>query len=316
MKISNDTNESNTMSKTPANPYAKKGQAALPPDKQDTQTELREARKDQILDPLIQTTRGSVKSAIELFDSFQRQRNEPILSALTADDVIDSQDDLLLLDEDDRGKMFLLLGNFAFWLHENPPTKAGSSIILSAASIGQYFCSVKGELARRFPKAFAFDNVEDDWYSPMRKLFVAKLLRREMTSGNDVALIKCHGLYREHNHSLDRQRDSVQGANDLKSVNRKLLQSGQANASSKALLQTLAYSAAGRGGEVKFQHYDDWFWDTCLDILETSWKETKTLKTHIMTFCSDKACGCAMCLFFLHFSMYLRMGFTGLCLQE
>ena len=290
------------------NPYAKPPAGSVPTSSQNGggQAVPLVSRKDQLLDPIVASTRASVNSAVELFNAFQRQRNDPVMEELRPEDVIDTPEELLLHDEDDKGKMFYLLGNFAFWLVENPPTKgSGTNTALKSGTVGQYFSSVKGELAQRFPGPFNFEKVEDDWYSPLRKQLENRMMLRELTGGSDVGVTKCNGLYWVHNHSVDRQQDTVVGATDLMTVNRNLLRSNQTQACSKVLLQTLAYSAAGRGGETKYQHYDDWFWDNYLDVLETLWRETKTLKTHIMTFCNDN--GLWMCDIFVLFALFFAL---------
>ena len=118
------------------------------------------------------------------------------MEELRPEDVIDTPEELLLHDEDDKGKMFYLLGNFAFWLVENPPTKgSGTNTALKSGTVGQYFSSVKGELARRFPGPFNFEKVEHDWYSPLRKQLENRMMLRELTGGTDVGVTKCNGLY-------------------------------------------------------------------------------------------------------------------------
>ncbi len=100
-------------------------------------------RNGQILDSLGNNARSSVNSAIALFNKFQQARYEPALEELRSDDVVNSPGELALLDEENQGKMFQLLGNFAFWLHKNPPLKKGSLVVLSSATIAQYFGGVK-----------------------------------------------------------------------------------------------------------------------------------------------------------------------------
>ena len=83
------------------------------------------------------------------------------MEELRPEDAIDTPEELLPHDEGDKGKMFYLLGNFAFWLVENPPTKAsGTNNVLKSGSVGQYFSSVKDELAQRFPGPFNFEKVD------------------------------------------------------------------------------------------------------------------------------------------------------------
>ena len=36
--------------------------------------------------------------------------------------------------------------------------------------------------------------------------------------------------------------------------------------------------AIGRGGEVKFQNYNDWSFDYLLELTNTGWQESKTVK--------------------------------------
>jgi hypothetical protein len=219
-----------------ANPYSKRSNASS--DAAVIVPANTPSRKEQILDQVSDKTRGSVNSANELFNAFQQSRYEPILEELTSEDVVDSPEDLFLFDEDDRGKMFLLLANFAFWMVENPPVnKKSPGGNLLAKTISQYFSSVKAELNRKFPKPFAFAKEEDDWYLPMKKHLFERIKRMEITGESDGGAMKCHGLYRVHCHSLDREWSAVHGAKDLRSINLALLSSKQADAGSKALFK-------------------------------------------------------------------------------
>jgi len=46
--------------------------------------------------------------------------------------------------------------------------------------------------------------------------------------------------------------------------------------------------AVGRGGEIKFQRYDEWHWDVLFEAPDATWTEIKTLTQHCMLFGPDK----------------------------
>ena len=45
----------------------------------------------------------------------------------------------------------------------------------------------------------------------------------------------------------------------------------------------------GCGGEIKFQRYDEWFWDVLFEARDATWTEIKTPTQHCMLFGPDKS---------------------------
>jgi hypothetical protein len=55
----------------------------------------------------------------------------------------------------------------------------------------------------------------------------------------------------------------------------------------RACLLTTAL-AVGRGGEVKFQSYDEWMWDPRFELTDTLWTELKKLLKYAMPMVADR----------------------------
>ena len=49
------------------------------------------------------------------------------------------------------------------------------------------------------------------------------------------------------------------------------------------------YNGVGRGGEIKFQQYSDWMWDSRFDTIYTTWHESKTLQHYAIPMVPEKS---------------------------
>ena len=131
---------------------SKTGSGMITPSSLGTTTSLRMARNSK-------PTTAALKSATALFDQFQVERGEKTLSFLKSADLIDE----INVDINDS-KIADLLSCFGHFLQDQAiPNKRSKNkdIALGAASIVQYYKTIKAELKAKFRNAFSAD---ESWY--------------------------------------------------------------------------------------------------------------------------------------------------------
>lgn len=73
---------------------------------------------------------------------------------------------------------------------------------------------------------------------------------------------------------------------DLTSIVTRLLKNAKGPNAGQAMqfrsLLVHTFIAAGRGGEVKFQNFNDLMWNPKLELLDTQWAELKTSGTYAL----------------------------------
>ena len=254
---------------------SKTGSGMITPSSFGTTTSIRMARNSK-------PTTAALKSATALFDQFQVERGEKTLSFLKSADFFDE----INVDINDS-KIADLLSCFGLFLQDQAiPNKRSKNkdIALGAASIVQYYKTIKAELKAKFRNAFPAD---ESWYIELVESLTKHLQSRETSGENTSSSNKTQGIYREHCMLLDCNRDGLEGALDLQMVNACSLKSKNKGAFETALLLALNLNAAARGGEARHINWDEAIWDTHLATLEVLWKESKTLNKYPLVIFND-----------------------------
>ena len=194
-----------------------------------------------------------------------------------------------------------IAGSFSFFNQSpDPPKNRTTNNLFVAETVQLYFGKVKEQLKIKFPKAVDW-KTESEWYSSMLKNL------KDATERNKVLIAEEDSkqtmpIYRVNNNvkPLDTAVSS-----DLRHIITDLIRSNHPNKFQKRLWIVLTYLGDDLGGEAKFLNYGDWIWDSHLEILETIWREIKTLTSYTMVFGPDSelfhcdiyhALGCYWCL--------------------
>ena len=231
------------------------------------------------------STQGGYKAAMKRFDAFQRERNDPEFCDLKE----------LHIHEDHLQKLMLDYGTYLAKTDLYYAKK-----ILSADAKGKYFGKLKEALKEKFPKHKAFTDMS--WYTTL-KSDIEKGATRTNFLSNDFFDNKTLSFYpslksgyiRENHRSLI--FDGVQEqsyAHDMNTLCYLLMES----ASKKGYMDggplqqrawfVMCMLAVARGGEIKYQRYDEWLWDDLYHSIDATWSEMKTLTKHCMMFGPDK----------------------------
>jgi hypothetical protein len=178
-----------------------------------------------------------------------------------------------------------ILADFGYWLEANPPEKASGDKVVTD-TILQYFGRVMVQFKEKFPEIFEGHKPQDDewWgYPDIRSSLKKRLQRREIDAGGDTGNAETRALYIANEFPITREK----ARDDLSGWTRRLLESDEPQAFQKRCEACFVYHADGRGGETRYLNYNDWLWDPKLQLLETLWRESKTMEQHIMTFTSN-----------------------------
>jgi hypothetical protein len=225
------------------------------------------------------STAAGNKSAYGHFNKMQEARGDPMFAQLPE-----------TTDEDTVTK---LLNDFAVHLMENadldPKTKLG------------YFGKLKVAFAAKY-STLAMWEKEEKWYKPLYEDLKTGSERLYLLSDEDRIDSKCHPFYLEvqDDYISEQLRKDILDANykdgkmiyaqDGKSLCAHLLKSlvgteklhrGPAQ---KRVWYVLCADAVGRGGEIKFQRYDEWYFDQNFQNIDATWSELKTLARNPMLF--------------------------------
>jgi hypothetical protein len=199
-------------------------------------------------------TQASSSSALKRFDDWQRANGQPTIDALTEHDIAG---DFL---ED-------LLSRFAHHISE--------TTLLSDSTACQYLSKAKERLHTRFPN-HAWWNL--DWYPKLRRKLATTVQRRDFSSYRDDSDdTQPFYIKAEPEFARQKRRDAVLDRGPKvngstyaidgeslcdrllrKCIGEPLLKHGPAQ--QRAWI-VLTFYGVGRGGEIKFQQYTDWWWD-------------------------------------------------------
>jgi hypothetical protein len=225
------------------------------------------------------STAAGNKTAYSHFDKMQEARGDPKLEQLP--------------DTADEDTVVKLLNDFAVHLMENadldPKTKLG------------YFGKLKVALAAKYSTLPMWEK-EEKWYKPLYDDLKVGSERLYLLSDEDRIDSKCYPFYLEvqDDYISERLRKDILDANykggkmifaqDGKSLCAHLLKNlivseklhrGPAQ---KRVWYVLCADAVGRGGEIKFQRYDEWYFDQNFQNVDATWSELKTLQRNPMLF--------------------------------
>ena len=232
------------------------------------------------------STVAAYGSAIARFNEFQDSRNDPLFDDLTTVHVHDEHLQKLMLD-------------FGRYLAKNDLTYGKDGKCIVASTKGDYFTKVKLALKEKFPNHAAW-TIESSWYDPLKN-DIEKGANRANILSTECYDSKILPFYPEVSDKYVRMKHRAailhgneEYATDLKSLcclfikqaNEKVdLQGGPLQQRAWFVISMLA---VGRGGEIKFQRYDEWYWDVFFEAPDATWTEIKTLTQHCMLFGPDK----------------------------
>jgi hypothetical protein len=159
--------------------------------------------------------------------------------------------------------------------------------------VGQHFKVVR----TMFPNHRDWKHLSRDefprWYTTMKQNFRKEVLRNQITTGDDVTfgLDDCQPLYKDNGTPVVPDVDINEFVSyiDLKKILLRLMTS---RAGAKPFQQRCVLILAGeciaRGGEVRYQNYNDWQYHPSIDVTNIGWSELKTIESYAMPMVCDK----------------------------
>jgi len=158
--------------------------------------------------------------------------------------------------------------------------------------IGQHFKLIRNQ----YPQHEDWKNLSVDefpqWYSKMKVLYKKDAQRFQMNNEEDVVfgLDDIQPLYKDNGvpiASANNIRDFVSYI-DLRKILLNTVVSGKKSSMMHRCIICLTSECAARGGEVRFQNFNDWMYHPSLEITDIGWSEMKTINTYAMPMVSDK----------------------------
>jgi hypothetical protein len=134
------------------------------------------------------------------------------------------------------------------------------------------------------------------WWTPMREAFVKESQHFQLSHSGDLIFgaTKIRPLYKDNGNKPIRDdseiKDFIQAC-DLKYIIRNLVRDATIEGNQKLQQRCwvgMSNSCIGRGGEVKFQDYNEWTYHPLLEVTDSSWTETKTLHFYPMPMVPEK----------------------------
>ena len=137
------------------------------------------------------------------------------------------------------------------------------------------------------------------WWPSMRDAFMKESQRFQLTISGDVIFgdTKTRPLYMDNGNGLLQDDSLIQdyiGYIDLKYILRKLVCGASISGNQKLQQRCwlgITNSAIGRGGEIKFQDYNEWLWHPKFEVTDIRWTELKRLAAYAMPMVPHKAGG-------------------------
>ena len=224
-------------------------------------------------------------SAIRRFDEFQKARSDPAFCELKE----------LHVSEEHLQKLMLDFGTYLV----KTDLHYGQESTITPTVKAKYFGKVKEELKQKFPKHSAWRD-EAEWYTPLQNGIEKGATRTNLLSDEafDSKTLPFYPAIRaDYVRSKHRElilHGKVDYANDMRSLCYLLMKeaTGEPYLQGGPLQQrvwfVMSMLAVGRGGEIKFQRYDEWHWDVLFQSIDSTWTEIKTLTQHCMLFGPDK----------------------------
>ncbi|KAG7372875.1 hypothetical protein IV203_033599 [Nitzschia inconspicua] len=130
------------------------------------------------------------------------------------------------------------------------------------------------------------------WWTEMRSGFAKAASKYQISQGDDVVfgLDKMLPLYKDNKRPIGDVITNPTSVIDVKHVLMHFVST--ARSTSGFSLQTRCWIALtsdciGRGGEFRFQSYDDWIWHPAIQVLDIKWKEMKNIHVYSMGIVPD-----------------------------
>ncbi|KAG7374498.1 hypothetical protein IV203_013593 [Nitzschia inconspicua] len=130
------------------------------------------------------------------------------------------------------------------------------------------------------------------WWTEMRSGFAKAASKYQISQGDDVVfgLDKMLPLYKDNKRPIGDVITNPSSIIDVKHVLMHFVST--AKSTSGINLQTRCWIALtsdciGRGGEFRFQSYDDWIWHPAIQVLDIKWKEMKNIHVYSMGIVPD-----------------------------
>jgi hypothetical protein len=130
----------------------------------------------------------------------------------------------------------------------------------------------------------------------MQEAFVKESQHFQLSHSGDLIFgaTKIRPLYKDNGNKPIRDdseiKDFIQAC-DLKYIIRNLVRDATIEGNQKLQQRCwvgMSNSCIGRGGEVKFQDYNEWTYHPLLEVTDSSWTETKTLHFYPMPMVPEK----------------------------
>jgi hypothetical protein len=247
------------------------------------------------------STRDGNTAAIKRFDAMQEQSGDPAFATLVN------------LDNESAEKH---LNNYASCLME-------STEISTATKLG--YTGKIYTLLKAANKDLTLWQSEE-WYKVLRDALETGSNRLMMLSDEDRIDSKCLPFYMvvkddyvserlrkdiiDHCYSDGKQVYAQDGQSLCARLLKELVRAPNRTRgpAQKRVWYLLCAFAVGRGGEIKFQRYDDWYFDQNFQNVDATWSELKTLTRHAMLFGPMKyGLGSYLCDFYHAFGTFFAV---------
>ena len=176
---------------------------------------------------------------------------------------------------------------------ELKPTNPNNKRCLKSSAMEQYIIQHLQDLKECFPDHPCFVKgskqnpaVTTVWWGDMRRGFVSDCEKFQMSFGDDVVfgLEPIRPIYKDAGLPMGSVTCDPMAKIDLKRILLHLVKNASANGDNlmKRLTIQLTSDCIARGGEVRYQNYDDWTWHPFIELLDVTWKEMKTIHNYGM----------------------------------
>ena len=182
---------------------------------------------------------------------------------------------------------------------EMQPQKNGSRRLITTATIIQYIGKhLLDDIRRPHPNIQDFQCLRSDeypkWWTSLRESFKKNHERYRLSLGDDFifGVEECRPLYRDNGTTIENECSILDflSACDLKCIMNSLIKNANG---ANGFLQQQAWlavtdSANARGGEVRYQSYNDWSFHLHLQITNICWTEMKNRAHYAMPMIHDR----------------------------
>ena len=238
------------------------------------------------------STQNALNAAVNLHNVYRVQRKGlPTLDKMVFTEIADDNLEMYFLNFTRFCASTAIPARFDENLNAK---KEGSMAMLTMTTLAKYIGKVKDEVRRKYPDHTDWQQLKKDddpsWYSPMLAGFKTMCTRFQLTLSPDFVFGEkpIRALYADNGNNLPSDESKINdyiSVIDLKYINQKLVNNSTLEGNQKLQQRawlTTSYSAAGRGGEVKYQDFTEWTFDPKLEVLDPHWTELKRLAKYSM----------------------------------